>query len=500
MKREEIDKGLLKTFVPGIGGIDSAKDGRPGAVAEILAETATVHNAATWAMEHVPWRMAAVCYAGIHQASHAFMAFYPPWREGVDESDFEMYRHVVSGMYQLHDMMLGRLCELAGEEAVVMLVSDHGFHCDHLRPPAEARTDEEMVVWHRRQGIVAVGGPRVGHGKISGNVLDVTPTVLRLFGMRIAGMEGNAWQAVAGDQAGELISAGEINEIAGEKAADVKYLLDLGYVEEPDHYADAAERRLDWRRRYLLAEACMDRGQAAAAIVLLEELVREDGDRLQYQIGLAHAYAAGGRMDDGRRMVDRLREAYPESAEALAAAGMLELIGRRAARAIELFHQAEEMGARSSALYVDLGRAYLKLRLFGDAARALEKGIELDQESAEAWGALSAARLGGGEVNAAIKAAEQAVALRPDQAEFHYRLGKALLASIGQQRAGCGAIERAVMIDPDFIAGWRLLSEIAERAGEIAAAREWDRQAHLAAIRQRWSRLTKDGTARANPA
>ncbi len=31
-------------------------------------------------------------------------------------------------------MMLGTLLKLAGEETTVMLMSDHGFHPDHLRP------------------------------------------------------------------------------------------------------------------------------------------------------------------------------------------------------------------------------------------------------------------------------------------------------------------------------------------------------------------------------
>ena len=50
------------------------------------------------------------------------------------EEDFALYSDVVRGGYIYHDMMLGTLLELAGPDATVILMSDHGFHSDHLRP------------------------------------------------------------------------------------------------------------------------------------------------------------------------------------------------------------------------------------------------------------------------------------------------------------------------------------------------------------------------------
>jgi hypothetical protein len=43
-------------FLPGLAEIETARDHRPAAVAEILAEAATVHAAATWVLEHEPPR------------------------------------------------------------------------------------------------------------------------------------------------------------------------------------------------------------------------------------------------------------------------------------------------------------------------------------------------------------------------------------------------------------------------------------------------------------
>lgn len=53
-----------------------------------------------------------------------------PW---VPEREFELYQDVVANVYRHHDAMLGRYVELAGPDAHVILLSDHGFHADEQR-------------------------------------------------------------------------------------------------------------------------------------------------------------------------------------------------------------------------------------------------------------------------------------------------------------------------------------------------------------------------------
>ena len=88
-------------------------------------------------------------------------------------------------MYRYHDLMLGRLMQLAGPEAAVMVASDHGFHSDSMLPdyiPAEAAGP---AVEHRDFGIFCLKAPGVRAGeRIHGaGVLDIAPTILHLFGL-----------------------------------------------------------------------------------------------------------------------------------------------------------------------------------------------------------------------------------------------------------------------------------------------------------------------------
>ena len=127
-------------FIPQAAEIDQEKDRRLASCAKILAECTSVHAVATWLMENEPCDFMAVYYDAIDHFCHAFMRYYPPRQAHIREQDFHFYQGVVAAAYCYHDMMLHTLLQLAGPETTVILISDHGFHPDHLRPrvlPAE---------------------------------------------------------------------------------------------------------------------------------------------------------------------------------------------------------------------------------------------------------------------------------------------------------------------------------------------------------------------------
>ncbi len=117
----------LRPFMPLLRRIDQTQDRRPLILAGILADNISVHATATWLMEHEPWDLLAVYYDTIDHAGHIFMPFHPPQREGIPDADFELYKDVMNGVYCFQNMMLGRVMQLAGEDTVFLLLSDHGF-------------------------------------------------------------------------------------------------------------------------------------------------------------------------------------------------------------------------------------------------------------------------------------------------------------------------------------------------------------------------------------
>ena len=134
VRPDEIEGEMLLPFVPHAAEIDQEKDKRLNSIAKILAENASIHAAATATMQLEPWDFTGVYFDGIDHFCHGFMRYHPPQLKSVTDEDFRLYSGVIKAAYQFHDLMLGVYMELAPPETAIMLISDHGFHPDHLRP------------------------------------------------------------------------------------------------------------------------------------------------------------------------------------------------------------------------------------------------------------------------------------------------------------------------------------------------------------------------------
>lgn len=288
----ELTAEHILPFVPRLRDIDQAKDKGPQTIAKTLAEITSIHSAATALMQLEPWDVMAVYYDGIDHFGHAFMRYHPPRLPWVPEQQFELYKGVIEAAYRYHDMMLGTLLALAGDDTTVVLLSDHGFRSDHLRPRSVPLEPAGPAAEHRELGILVMAGPGVrrGTGRIHGaSVLDICPTVLTLFGAPVGlDMDGKplltaldtdaepehvfSWDAIEGD-AGTHPPDARSDATADTEA--MRQLIDLGYVEPPPADAQEAVRECMREQRYNLAQAYIDAGLAGAAVPLLDALWRE---------------------------------------------------------------------------------------------------------------------------------------------------------------------------------------------------------------------------------
>ena len=135
---KELTGEILQLFCPLAHEIDQTKDMRIRMLANLIAEALTVHAAATHILEHEPWDFLGVYYGAIDHFCHGFMRYHPPRMSDVTEEEFRWYKDVVPNAYRFHDRMLARLLELAGDDATIIVCSDHGFHSDHLRTDRHA--------------------------------------------------------------------------------------------------------------------------------------------------------------------------------------------------------------------------------------------------------------------------------------------------------------------------------------------------------------------------
>ena len=310
----ELTRQDILPFLPNGAEIDQDSDQRVSSVMKVLAECSTIHATATDLLENQEWDFAAIYYDAIDHFCHGFMKYHPPQQPQINDNDFRLYQHVVTTGYIYHDMLLGRLLELTNEDTTVMLISDHGFHPDHLRPKSIPSEPAGPAIEHRDYGIFVLNGPDIQQDQLihGANLLDITPTLLSLFGLPVAeDMDGKplvdvyeqkpeiewiaSWEDVEGND-GRHPKDMVID--AAESKAALDQLVALGYINAPDQDINKAiadtQRELD----YNLARSYMDEDKHGEAIPLLQKLYLNNPLEFRFGIQLANCLRATGRNAD----------------------------------------------------------------------------------------------------------------------------------------------------------------------------------------------------------
>ena len=168
--------------------------------------------------------------------------------------------------------------------------------------------------------------------------------------------------------------------------------------------------------------------------------------------------------------------------------GAVDVAERRVESALKHLAEAQRVNPDLPGLHVLIGRAYLRLRRWDDAARAFEKALHRDGDSETGWHGLASAALGQGRFEVAAEHALRAVGLRADYAEAHYHLGVAL-ARLGRHREAAVALARCVALQPSLIAAYRRLVELyVGPLDDAKLAREYRRRAEEVMLRRRMGR------------
>ena len=313
---------MVVPFIPLAAEIDQDNDKRLAGFLKTLAECMSVQSAAMWLMENQPWDFFAVYYEAIDHFCHGFMKYHPPRQSWIGERDFELYHNVVSMAYQFHDQMLGALVEKAGEDTTVILMSDHGFHPDHLRPASIPDIPAGPAIEHRDFGILAMSGPGIKEDELlhGPSVLDIAPTILTLYGLPVGeDMDGKvltqafaempevrlipSWEEVPGED-GRHPPHMRLDPVAAHEA--LEQMIALGYIERPDENREVAVRKTIRELRYNLGEAYQDADRHREAYAIFSELNAADPDEQRFAVRLFVSSQALGMHEEMRRIMDDL--------------------------------------------------------------------------------------------------------------------------------------------------------------------------------------------------
>jgi len=412
----------------------------------------------------------AVYFEGTDAVEHLFMKYAPPRLPWIEEADFAAYRDLVREYWKWQDEQLGRLLAERGPQTNVLVVSDHGFRSGDERLKEQEFSIELADASHLPDGIVVVHGPQANAGaRLRGaTIYDITPTVLRMLGLPVAGdFVGRVLEdAINVDVAPPSIATYESSEfprgeldfgIAVESGEAMEEMLrSLGYISGGDESGGTPSSG-NVEQAINLAVVQRRRGKLTEARRTLEAVLENDPTHVEARSNLARVLAEMGELDEAARMYGELVQDEPqniahyedlaltlgrmgddEAALEVYSNGLvqrpdwgeghagrafaLHQVGRSdealvaVDRALELDPRLSNAHYYRAAILADLGRDQ-------DAAASARRALELEPGHHQAT--LLLARLAGGDPNApgALEALERAHALEPDDPELSSELG-----------------------------------------------------------------------------
>ena len=171
----EITQAHLYPFVPRAHDVDQDMHRGLAAIASVVSQNTSVHNAATKLLRTSEWDFMAVYYDMIDHFCHSFMKYHPPKLPGVEKENYDIFKEAVTGSYIFQDMMLERKLKLIDKDTTVIVMSDHGFESGEKRILEMPKVQAAPSLEHRQFGMFVAAGPNIKENtKVFGMGLIVT--------------------------------------------------------------------------------------------------------------------------------------------------------------------------------------------------------------------------------------------------------------------------------------------------------------------------------------
>ncbi len=502
----------IQPFVPDFEKIDQDKDKSLESIAKITAEAASIQAASTAIMEMEEWDLMAVYFDAIDHYSHGFMNYNPPRLQHMPEDRYELLKGVVEAGYRFHDMMLARMIQMAGEDTTVIVISDHGFHPDHLRPKHLPDEPAGPAQQHRDLGIFVAKGPGIRKDEIiyGASLLDITPTLLTLFGLPIGqDMDGTplvqifekeveiemipSWEAVKGE-AGMLPDEVQDDPIAAQEA--LNQLVELGYIEAPGENMEIAVKKTVKELKYNLGRVHLGASHLVEAEKIFTELYAEEPDQPRFALRLINCKLSLNKLDEAdelinafqeheknyvathnlkeisaekmpeeflddskgkekkewsnnkRKQINRLQQAHSDLLQLQVLKGDLLIKQNKPKQALNTYLQLAKVSKHKS-LNIQIGNALLKLKRWKKAEESFLNALEYDENSFAAHHGLNRAYTKLGKYENAVEHGLTAIGITYQVPLAHYHLGEALLF-FGAYDAAENAFILALNMNPNL--------------------------------------------------
>lgn len=410
---------------------------------KIISDCASIHSSATYILENEEWDFLGVYYDGIDHFGHGFMKFHPPHRPHIDKELYDAFSYVIDAGYRYHDMMLGKLLSLTDDDTTVILLSDHGFHPDHMRPDVIAKIPAGPAIEHNPLGVLIVKGPGIKKDEriYGSSLIDITPTILSIADLPIGkDMDGKplndifiekkenqfieSWESREGDCG---THPEHIRKDAFMDKDAMDQLIELGYVEKPDENVEKAIKKTLNECNYWLALSYIDGNKLKEARPILEDLFSEDTDQIRYGFTLANVYRKSNEIDKAKEVLKILKaNTKLKGPNILVLEATILEMENKSKLALEKLLLAEIKTKKNPELLLHIGHSHMKLNQWNDAERTFKKCLDIEPANHHAYYGLGLTASNLGDYQSAIDYLIESISLIYYQPKAHLVLGNCL--------------------------------------------------------------------------
>jgi Tfp pilus assembly protein PilF len=406
----------------------------------------------------------AVYLEGTDTIAHLFMRYAPPLLPGVSKEDSQRFGRAVDEYYRRADELVGHLVEAAGPNTSVIICSDHGFRTGENRPLTDSRIGYGQAAdWHRKFGVIILSGsPFRKHFELSeASVLDITPTLLALFGLPIAeDMDGRpildafepAFLTSHPLRYIETYESGSVASNGGTSAGTTSTSLDpqgdqelkeklesLGYLHQ-----DTANSHNN--RGMLL----LNQGKYDDAIGEFEQAIRSAENLPLARLNIARALYKKKDYDSATKVLNDYLNRQPRSKEAENLLGNIAMEKKEYPEAEKRFRTALEYEPNFTDARNSLGILYNKLGRRENALKEFLRVVSVDPEYSEALNNIGVIYKEQGKTQEAIDTFRKAIAADPEFAGSFSNLAL-LLEQQGDLKGAEESFRNALQRDPQNV-------------------------------------------------
>lgn len=396
-----------------------------------ISAISSVHAVACRQLTNEPWDFAAVLYPSISS-----------W------SELPLSDHCHEAVWRYQDELLSTLLKLAGDDATIVLVSP----CPTAGgPPRRSEAPVPPRATVGRFGMACLAGPGIIPKATlqGGTVLDVTPTILSLFGLPVGDdMDGWPWrQVLQGSPAIRRTPTWDlIAEMRKAPSSEAPSISSSPIATLPAPVGTPACEIILRNQRINLALALDDSNRASSAIRHWKELAADFPEDVFLSLRLLSALMNDGELGESRQLISKMPPAIAQMPQVQFALADLAIHDGDVDTALRIANDQAKKHSSSPRVLNQAGHLLLKCQAWNNAECVFLASLRTQADNPIARNGLSTVYWEQDRYPEAIREVRHALASVPAFPQARFNLGKSL-QSLGNDAEAIEAFEYCVSLN-----------------------------------------------------